>query len=245
MGQSDGRAGGELRAATLLPAVCRDCRVRHGGMCEALGPAELWRLAGQSRRTRHEPGEALALESAETNGYANVVEGTIKLSRVLRDGRQQLVALQFAPDLLGRLFSTESPLSAEAATAVELCRFPKDALEALVAGSHQLQRRLLEQSLQDLDEAREWMVTLGRKSAIERVASVLLLVALRSGCRQPDGDIAIELPIGRADMADFLGLTLETVSRQMSKLRREGLIGLQGHRRVLIRDLPALRALTG
>ncbi len=185
------------------------------------------------------------MESDEVLGYANVIHGTVKLSRVLRDGRQQLVGLNFAPDLLGRLFSTESPLSAEAATEVELCRFPKGVLEQLVADSESLKLRLLDQSLKELDEAREWMVTLGRKSAVERVASVLLLVATRIGSRQADGSVAIELPIGRADMADFLGLTLETVSRQITRLRHDGVIAVRGHRDVVIHDLEALRARAG
>jgi len=228
-----------------IPVSCQRCRVREGGVCEVLGPTELQRLATYSRRTRHCAGETLAVESDEVMGYANVTSGTVKLSRVLRDGRQQLVGLQFAPDLMGRLFSTESPLSAEAATEVELCRVPKEVMEALVLSSDRLKLRLLDQSLKDLDEAREWMVTLGRKSAIERVASVLLLVATRMGGADAQGDIVVDLPIGRADMADFLGLTLETVSRQMSRLRHEGVISVQGHRCVVIHDLDALKGRTG
>lgn len=234
-----------VKPEPTVPMACRSCRVRHGGMCEVLGPVELARLAACSRRTRHGSGEALAVESDAVHGYANVTRGTVKLSRVLRDGRQQLVGLQFAPDLMGRLFSSESPLSAEAATEVELCRIPRDVLEGLVADSEGLKQRLLEQALQDLDEAREWMVTLGRKRAVERVASVLLLIATRMGGRDAHGNITLDLPIGRADMADFLGLTIETVSRQMSRLRREGVISVQGHRCVVIHDIEALGARSG
>jgi CRP/FNR family transcriptional regulator len=233
------------RPAPAVPYACYSCGVRRGGVCGVLDPAELTRLAAQSRRTRHAAGEALVVESDEVVGYANLTRGTVKLTRVLRDGRQQLVGLQFAPALMGRLYSTESLLSAEAATDVELCRFPKEVLEALVASSGELKQHLLGQSLEDLDEAREWMVTLGRKSAVERVACLLVLVAIRSGMGDAGGAVAIELPIGRADMADFLGLTVETVSRQMSRLRREGLIDVQGHRCVVIRDLAELRSRTG
>lgn len=234
-----------LKLEPMIPTACRSCQVRHGGMCEVLDANELARLATYSRRTRHGAGEALAVESDAVRGYANVMRGTVKLSRVLRDGRQQLVGLQFAPDLMGRLFSTESPLSAEAATEVELCRMPREVLEGLVANSDGLKQRLLEQALQDLDEAREWMVTLGRKNAVERVACVLLLLATRSGCRDAGGSITVNLPIGRADMADFLGLTIETVSRQMSRLRHEGIISVLGHRCVVIHDMAALRARSG
>lgn len=214
-------------------------------MCEVLDPAELLRLAAFSRRTRHGVGEALAVEGDAVVSYANVTHGTIKLSRVLRDGRQQLVGLQFAPDLMGRLYSNESPISAEAATEVELCRVPRDALEALVADSAGLKQRLLQQAIQDLDDARDWMVTLGRKSAVERVASLLLMLAARTRNLDATAEVTLELPISRADMADFLGLTLETVSRQISRLRHDGVITVQGHRCVVVRDLEALRARSG
>lgn len=226
------------------PAHCRNCRVRHDGLCQVLDPAELIRLAHQSRRTRHSPGDPLAIESGEI-GYANVTSGTIKLSRVLRDGRQQVVGLQFSPDLMGRLFSSESPLSAEAATEVELCRIPRSVLEALVAGNDRIKLRLLAQSLRDLDEAREWMVTLGRKNAAERVASLLLLIAMRVGVADASGKLTLQLPIGRADIADFLGLTLETVSRQISRLRHDEVIAVRGHRCVVILNRAALETRAG
>ncbi len=231
-------------ADPATPVHCRSCQVRHGGLCEVLDPSELLRLAGQARRTRHGPGETLTIESGEV-GYANVTRGAIKLSRVLRDGRQQVVGLQFAPDLMGRLFSSESPLSAAAATEVELCRIPRSVLEGLVADSARIKLRLLAQSLRDLDAARDWMVTLGRKTAAERVASLLLLVATRTGVADGTGRLTLELPISRADMADFLGLTLETVSRQISRLRHDGVIAVRGHRVVGILNLPALEARAG
>lgn len=200
-------------------------------------------MAGHTRHTFHDAGEALAMESDQVTGYANVIEGVIKLSRVLSDGRQQLVGLQFASDLMGRLYADESPLTAEAASEVELCRMPKLVLEHLVGTSAELKQRLLKQSLQDLDDAREWMVTLGRKTAAERVASILLLIAARSIGRGAHlgGSVTFDLPLIRADMADFLGLTIETVSRQISKLRTEGVIVISSHRHVVVPDIEGLR----
>ena len=203
-------------------------------------------MAGHTRHTFHDAGEALAMESDEVTGYANVIEGVIKLSRVLSDGRQQLVGLQFASDLMGRLYADENPLTAEAASDVELCRMPKLVLEQLVGTSAQLKQRLLQQSLQDLDEAREWMVTLGRKTAAERVASILLLIAARSVGRDVPltGSVTFDLPLIRADMADFLGLTIETVSRSLTQLERQGVIELPSHRRsIVLRDKAALQRL--
>ena len=230
-----------------VPGPCRECNVRHVGMCAALTAPELGALARSARRSRHSAGDPLVAEDSELTSYANVTDGVVKLSRILRDGRQQVVGLQFAPDLLGRLFGRENRVNVEAASEVELCRIPRDVLENLVATSAILKQRLLDQSLQDLDDAREWMVTLGRKDARQRVASLLVLFALRCGvCGIEDADrVVFDLPLTRSDMADFLGLTIETVSRQISKLRNEGIVQIVNHRHVTVPNLPRLTALAG
>lgn len=237
----------QLDADVATPAACVNCGVRRHGICAVLTPEELSRLAGHTRHTFHGPGDALAMESDEATGYANVIEGVVKLSRVLRDGRQQLVGLQFSSDLMGRLFADENLLSAEAASDVELCRMPKLVLEALVGSSSELKQRLLDQSLHDLDDAREWMVTLGRKTASERVVSLLLLFATRNAedGTADDGPVTFDLPLVRSDMADFLGLTIETVSRQITKLRNEGVIVVSSHRHVVVPDMERLRRRAG
>lgn len=217
-------------------------------MCSALDVTQLADLSKQTRKSRHHPGDELVGESTEVVGYANVVRGVVKLSKVLDDGRQQLVGLQFAPDMLGRLYGTEHLITAEAASDVELCRVPKSSLEGLVAGNPALQQHVLRQTLRELDEAREWMVTLGRKSAAERVSSLLCLIASRADpaqMRNQAGTVSLDLPLSRADIADFLGLTIETVSRQMTKLRRDGMIRIVNHRRIEVTDLKQLRCRCG
>lgn len=234
-------------AEAAVPASCQNCLVRHRGICAVLTAKELGRLSGQSRHTFHAPGEPLAVESDEATCYANVIDGVIKLSRVLQDGRQQLVGLQFPSDLMGRLYAEENLLTAEAASEVEVCRMPRAALERLVESSAELKQRLLEQSLADLDQAREWMVTLGRKTAAERVASLLLMIAERTAGRDKvlKGRVIFDLPLVRADMADFLGLTIETVSRQISKLRNDGIVEITSHRHVEVPDIERLRRRAG
>lgn len=238
----------QLASKTIdLPATCEACHVRHTGICAVLTPHELGAMARSARRTKHAPGDALVVEDSKLTSYANVTEGVVKLSRVLRDGRQQVVGLQFAPDLLGRLFGRENRVNVEAASEVELCRISKDHLEGLVASNPLLKQRLLDQSLQDLDDARDWMVTLGRKDARQRVASLLVLIARRCGVPAiEDADrIVFDLPLTRSDMADFLGLTLETVSRQISKLRHDRIVQVTNHRHVLVPSLPRLIAVAG
>lgn len=231
-----------IGTCSATPEFCEDCNVRNAGMCAALSDDELQFLAASARRTRHDPGEPLILEDSRLTSYANVTGGIVKLSRVLRNGKQQLVGLQFAPDLLGRLFGKASAVTVEAASEVDLCRVPRDILEGLVASNPDLKQRLLDQSLQELDEAREWMVTLGRKDARQKVASLMLLLARRTEPERQDHSIPVEfdLPLSRADMADFLGMTIETVSRQVSKLRTDGVVEITNHRHVRVPDMARL-----
>ncbi len=160
----------------------------------------------------------------------------------MADGRQQIVGLQFAPDFLGRPFRSSSEIAAEAATEVRVCSFPKRALEEMVREAPELEHRLHEQALKELDEAREWILTLGRKTAAEKVASFLYLIASHIDPEHlaSDRPMRFDLPLKRADIADYLGLTIETVSRQITKLRKSGVIELEGARMVVVPSLAAL-----
>lgn len=230
-----------------VPKVCAACEARHRGICGALSDGELIALSRHTRQVNVSAGETLMGESVATVSYANIMSGVVKLSKMLADGRQQLVGLQFAPDFLGRPFSDESQVSAEAASPVGVCRFPKKAIESLIASYPDLEHRLLKQTLRELDEARDWMVTLGRKSAAEKVASFLHLIATHIDPTQPEETKSrtFDLPLTRADIADFLGLTVETVSRQITKLRMDGVVEITNNRHVVIPDLGRLEARMG
>ena len=186
-------------------------------------------------------GDAEPVES-----YSNVLSGVVKLTKTLSDGRQQIVGLQFAPDFLGRPFKSESDVRAEAATGVSLCSFPKVTVERMMKEAPALEQRLLRQTLKELDEAREWMVTLGRKTAAEKVANFLLLIARNIDPAAPsDRKVKFNLPLTRADIADFLGLTIETVSRQLTKLRAERIIQIENNRTITVHDIARLIARSG
>ncbi|MCO5732587.1 Crp/Fnr family transcriptional regulator [Rhizobium sp. SSA_523] len=231
--------------STEVPALCRSCEVRHKGMCGALNPDELLLLSRHTRQLQHGAGEELVGESTSVEAYDNIMRGVVKLSKTLEDGRQQIVGLQFAPDLVGRLYASESPISAQAASEVDVCRVPKVTLERLIERNPALRKRLMDQSLRELDDARDWMVTLGRKTAAEKVASLLLVIALHL---DPDakGEVRIfDLPVTRLDMADYLGLTIETVSRQFSRLKREGILSITANRHIEVMSLTRLKARCG
>lgn len=229
------------------PRTCRCCSVRHSGICRVLDVRQLSALARHTRSTRHEAGSELFGDETDITSYANVVSGVIKLMKVLEDGRQQVVGLKFANDFIGRVHATSNALSAEATSEVELCQVPRAILEAMLDENRLLERRLMLEALRELDEAREWMVTLGRKSAAERVASFLYLIALHVNPDLAAGAAPVEydLPLTRSDMADFLGLSIETVSRQLTELRRLAIIEIHNKRHVLIPDTERLRQRTG
>ena len=230
-----------------IPVLCQACEARHRGVCGALEPAQLVALAKSSSKRKVCAGAELIGDSEEVVGYSNVLSGVVKLSKTLADGRQQIVGLQFAPDFLGRPFKVESEINAEAATETSLCSFPKAAIERMVKSSPELEHRLYQQSLRELDEARSWMVTLGRKTAAEKVASFLLLIARHiDPTADPNREsAAFDLPLTRADIADFLGLTIETVSRQFTKLRADSVISVENNRRVIVPSLDRLEVRAG
>ncbi len=229
-----------------IPILCRSCEARHRGLCGVLTPQELTVLARHTHKTRREEGSELIGDSTAIKSYANVMKGVVKLTKVLEDGRQQVVGLQFAPDFLGRPFADENVVNAEAASEVDLCVVPRPALEQMMAETPALEHRLMQQTLRELDEARDWMMTLGRKTAQEKVASFLLLIASHIDPAHEDSVSArFELPLSRCDIADFLGITIETVSRQLTKLRQTGAIRIHNIRTVEIPDRERLRALCG
>lgn len=224
-----------------IPVLCRSCEARHRGVCGALNPNQLVELSRHTTKRKVEPGTVLVSDTDAVDSYANVLAGVVKLTKTLSDGRQQIVGLQFAPDFLGRPFKQESSITAEAATPVRVCSFPKTSLDRMIELSPELGHRLHVQALNELDDARDWMLTLGRKTAAERVASFLHLIARHGDPEtETEGPVSFDLPLTRADIADFLGLTIETVSRQLTKLRKDGLITVESNRHITVFDMERL-----
>ena len=218
-----------------IPLVCRACEARHGGVCGALTAEQLVELNRHSSRHRLESGAEVIGQGETVVNYSNIMRGVVKLTKVMADGRQQIVGLQFAPDFLGRPFLEESAITAEAATDSEVCNFPRHVLDRVVKRTPELEHK----ALKELDEARDWMLTLGRKTAQEKVASFLYLIATHIDPESVDHS-SFDLPLSRADIADFLGLTIETVSRQFTKLRKENVIRIENNRHVSVPDMDRL-----
>lgn len=187
-------------------------------------------------------------EGDDSSLVANVIDGVLKLSTSTADGREQIVGVVYPSDFIGRPFGTKTQHSVTALSDAQVCLFTRSAFDEFARSHPELEHKLLQRTLTELDRARHWMLLLGRKSAGERVATFLLEMANRlvdSGCTGPDRVERFELPLTRQQMADLLGLTIETVSRQLTKLRQAGIIDLPDRRTVIILDHDAMEAEAG
>ncbi len=221
---------------------CSACPIRERAVCAYCSDQELTVLDGiKSYRTFTAGREILA--AGETTPFvASIVTGVVKLTKTLPDGRVQIVGLLFPSDFIGKVRDDVASYDAIAATDVTLCVFQRRPFGLLLKNTPALENRLLEMTMDELDAAREWLLVLGRKTARERLASFLLMFARRSKPVDDGGKTdAYTLPLTRTEIAEYLGLTLETVSRQMTKMRGDGIIQFQTTRRFHVPDMDRLQ----
>jgi CRP/FNR family transcriptional regulator len=207
----------------------------------------VWYVIEQSalgRRKQVRRGETVLWEGDDAPVVANVVSGMLKLTTATGDGRELIVGLCFPSEFIGRPFGASSPNSATALTDTELCVFTRSTFDSFAHAHPELEHELLRRTLTELDRAREWMLLLGRKSATERVATFLLEMSGRLAgqkCDASDGPMSqFELPLSRQQTSDILGLTIETVSRQLRRLRDAGAIDVPDRRSIAILNRPML-----
>ncbi|MEM7488291.1 MAG: Crp/Fnr family transcriptional regulator [Pseudomonadota bacterium] len=217
---------------------CSSCPIRHRAVCSKCETDELVRLESMKSYRDWRAGETVCMEGDVLPFVGSIVMGCATLTRSMEDGRTQMVGLLMPSDFVGRPGRASAPYEVRAATDVRMCLFRRPDFERLIADTPHVGQRLLEMSLDELDAARDWMLVLGRKTAREKVATLLAIVLRRSATGQVP--LRAELPLTRDAMATYLGLTIETVSRQMTALRKEGIIRLDGKRGVLCDDLSAL-----
>lgn len=209
-------------------------------MCLALEGREIDKLSRIAHHRNFAAGQIILAEGAPAEFFGTIVSGVVKLTKTLADGRQHIVGLLFPSDFLGRAFRSENKYYAEAATDVELCCYARLGFEKLLAECAAVSDCLFRITLNELDACQEWMLLLGRKSAEERVASFLLMIARRASPVADHGPAQFQLPLARSDIADCLGLTIETVSRQITKLKSRNIIELVSNRDILVPNIQYL-----
>ena len=223
--------------------ACAQCPVRERAVCSSLSDEAVSRLGRIGRTQRIRRGDVLQWAEEESLLVGNVIEGVLKLSSSTRGGREQTLGLAYEGDFVGRPFGRKSAHAVVALTDAKVCTFRRSEFDNFASSQAELQHDLLVRALADLDRTRSWMMLLGRKSASQKIATFLLESAPPVHANEPaaSGDEAFELPCSRQEIADMLGTTIETVSRQITVLRNCGIIATPSPRRIIILDQEALR----
>jgi len=202
---------------------CCDCTVRRFSICAALDKTELRELEQLSHHVHFAPRETVFGQEELATSLYNLLEGVMRLYKLLPDGRRQIVGFALPGDFVGLAASPRHGISADAIGPVSVCRFSRTSFARFTEDRPHLLRRINEFAVRELSQAQDQMVLLGRRSAEEKVAS--FLISWRNRLIQLTGPTkTISLPMSRQDIADFLGLTIETVSRTFTKLERDGVI---------------------
>jgi CRP/FNR family transcriptional regulator len=221
--------------ADHLPSMCDMCESRSVSVCAAIDDRDLHRLAAVATVMEVAPGKTFINEGDPADNFYNLTSGTVKLYKLLPDGRRQITGFGHRGDFLGLAVLHNYAFSAEAVESVRYCRFSRKALRAVLDDFPAMEKRLLEVASNELVAAQEQMLLLGRKTARERLASFLLAQEGRAGhCTH--GHHPLALAMTRSDIADYLGLTIETVSRTFTRLKNEGLISIPANDRIVILD---------
>jgi len=218
---------------------CLICSARNLNMCGSLEKDELTKLSKLARCESFNSGEALFYEGDAAKTVYNITDGAVRLSTLLKNGRRQVIGFLFAGDFIGFSDREDYPWTAEAVRGAKVCRFNRTDLAKATQELPKIEHRLLEMATADISSAQEHITMLGQGSAVEKVASFLLMLsrkaAERGGTRNP-----VHLPMTREDIADYLGLAFETVSRCFARLESEGLIAVESVRVIRIKSAEGL-----
>lgn len=218
---------------------CASCRARSCSVCGAIAVADLAWLAALALPLDVAAGAAFMAEGDPAEHLFNITGGHARLFKLLPDGRRQIIGFARAGQFLGLAAASAYTVTAEAVDRVRLCRFSRARLHGLTAQFPQMERRLFDAAASELAAAQDQIVLLGRKTARERIASFLV------GWAHGDRVLAtrIQVPMPRGDIADYLGLTVETVSRTLTSLRVEGLLAMPTASDITLLDVAALIAI--
>ncbi len=229
-----------------IPMRCSQCPIRHSAICALCDEDELAKLEQIKSYRSFKAGQTIFARGDDLTYVASIVIGMATLSRTLEDGRRQMVGLLMPSDFIGWPGREQIDFDVTAMSDTTLCCFNRKPFEQMLSATPHLARRLAELTLDELDAARDWMVLLGRKTAREKIATFIDMLSRRT--KHPGltaNRYQLTMPMTREQMADNLGLTLETVSRQINGLKKDGVIAFQDRRTVDVLDEGALKTATG
>jgi CRP/FNR family nitrogen fixation transcriptional regulator len=184
------------------------------------------------------PGRQIYAEGDEARSFYKVVSGVVRTCRFLSDGRRQIDCFHAAGDVFGVEAGASHRLGAEAVSDCTVIAYRRRGLEAMVSRDEKLGRWFFSHVLSTLEQVREHALLLGRGSAAQKMSAFLLEIEAQQGRGK-----MIDLAMSRQDIADYLGLTIETVSRTLSQMERDGTISLSSTRHVVLKDRRSLQRL--
>lgn len=226
-------------ALTELPEghPCEGCPVRPITICRSLKPDVLADMRRLGTLQRLHPGQPVFHEGDPARRVFMLTLGSLKIYSLLGDGRRQVTGFMFPGDFLGISVEGEYGFTIEALEHAELWWFSRDAFDRFIEAHPSVERELYRMAGHELAAAQRQMVLLGRKTAAERLASFFLdLIRRQARIAGVDRARSFDLPMSRLDIADYLGLTKETVSRMLAELRGRGLIRLETLIRIEVLD---------
>ena len=239
-----GTPGEDGAAHPLIESLaCLTCPARGSDICGGMDNTELRALAANSNRIALRTGETLIWDGDEGSYAYIVTRGAMRASKASDDGRRQILDFLFAGQFIGMSSDGIYHFDAEALADSEVCRFERRKLEELMTKYPRVDKGYRAGSARQLETAYDHAYALGRRTAMERVAAFLLDLQASTCPKSSTG--MLKLPMTRSDIADFLGLTLETVSRAFSRIKTLGVIRLPSAQEVEIRDAERLKALAG
>ena len=232
-------------APAILPPdhPCYPCEVRRVSLFYALQCGDLSELRALGKVRELKADEPLFHQGDEANLVYTVAAGSLRLYRLLFDGRRQITGFALPGEFFGISIDDSHDVTAEALEPSRIWCFPRTRFDDFVAGNPILKDSLLEVARQELAAAQQQFIVLGRKTAMERVASFLLYLYARFERITGHPMDHVALPMSRADIADYLGLTKETVSRVFGQLRNSRIMRLETLTCIQVLDRHALKAL--
>ena len=222
---------------------CATCAVRERAACAALSDKERGELARIGRRRTVHKGDTVFAAGEDNGACATLISGALKIASFGEDGSERILSLVHPAGFVGEMFTAVAHHDVVALADSELCLFSRDQYEAAVDRFPALAKALLRRSAEDLFDARSLVELQARRSSKARVAAFLLAMADAASHSQFHPADAFDLPLTRGEIAGLLGLTIETVSRQLTALERERVIVRDGARGIRVAEPARLKAL--
>lgn len=226
----------DAKPASKPSSRCDLCGALNHTICGALNAQELIQFSTLTRAIQVPEGSCLVREGDDDNLIFTVTTGCFKSYKQLADGRRQIMGFYFPGDFIGLSGSNHYQVDVEAVTQSSACQMRRSDLKLLSKQIPKIENRLYDLTSDALAELQGQLLLLGRKTAQERLATFIMMLADRAAEEAGEPASTVDVPMTRQDIADFLGLTIETVSRTFSALRKTGVIGTETKGRIDILD---------